>query len=122
MGKKQENKKTTLNKISAYSLFVLGLIILYFALSSFGEAIDLGMSLFFPIINILFSIALFFLGIYVLRIEKWAIILAGVYGLVGIITGLWVYGLFSGTFLGILMDLINVLLIINWGVQWKDVK
>jgi hypothetical protein len=122
MGKKQENKKTTLNKISAYSLFVLGLIILYFALSSFGEAIDLGMSLFFPIINILFSIALFFLGIYVLRIEKWAIILAGVYGLVGIITGLWVYGLFSGTFLGILMDLINVLLIINWGVQWKNVK
>jgi len=118
MTKKIKNtKRDLLNKISGYVVIVLGVVFLYYSLSTFGKEI----SLFFPIVNSLSSVALIFLGVYVLRVEKWAIILAGVYGVASLINGWWMLGLFSG-FRGVLFDISHIVLIINWWISNKNDK
>lgn len=108
--KTKKNLLNKLNKISGYILIALGVVFLYYSLSTFGEEV----SLFFPIVNSLSSVALGFLGIYVLRVEKWAIILAGVCGVVLLISNSWIGGLFSGGFRGIIFDVAYILLVVNW--------
>jgi len=109
------DKKNLLNKITGGILLALGFVFLISSLSTFGSEV----SLFYPVINMLSSIALIFLGIYVFRVEKWAIILAGVYGIVLLISGWCFFGLFIGGFRSVLFDLAYLVLAINWWVSNK---
>ncbi len=111
--KTKKNLLNKLNKTSGWILVALGFVFLVSSLSTFGSEI----SLFYPIINTLSSVALGFLGIYVLRIEKWAIILSGIYGLALLIINSWIWGLFSGGFRGIIFDVAYIILVINWWIS-----
>ncbi len=106
----KKNLLNKLNKISGYILIALGIVFLITSLSTFGEEV----SLFFPVVNSLSSVALGFLGIYVLRTEKWAIVLAGVCGGALLINSWWFWGLFSGGFRGIIFDVAYIFLLVNW--------
>ncbi len=112
------NLKNNFNKICGWVLIALGIILLYYSLTTFGEIIELEMSFFFPIVNTLTSIALGILGFYVILKEKWSIILAGVYGLISLLISWWFLGLFN-SFREALFTLAYILLIINWWVSNK---
>ena len=109
--------KDVLNIISGWVVIALGSLLTILTLINFNT--ELG--LFYPLINLFSSIALIFLGLYVLRFEKWAVVLAGVYGIVMVLNNMWIYGLFSGNLFGVTLDLAYFLLIINW-VFYKNVK
>jgi len=121
MVKKNSSRKgaweDALNKISGWVVIALGSLLTILTLTNFNTE----GSLFYPLINLFSYIALIFLGLYVLRFEKWAVILAGVYGIVMVLNNIWIYGLFSGNLFGITLDLVYFLLIFNL-VFYKNVK
>lgn len=116
--KTKRNLLNKLNRISGWILIALGSVFFLVSLPTFNSEI----SLFYPLINILSSVALIFLGIYVFRFEEWAIVLAGVYGLVSFVINSWTWGLFSGGFRGIMFEIAYLILILNWWVLNKNDK
>lgn len=98
-----------LNRTSGWILIISGVFLLYINITGFtSELISSNIR------NIVSGIALIFLGIYVFRFEGWAIILAGIFGIVLLANSIWFSGLFSGGFIGILFELAYFILILNW--------
>ena len=117
---KKENKYSKiLRKISAYILMLIGLITFLNPLEGFDSTTPL-----FPIIlTILGGIALIFLGIYILRNEHWAFIIAGVYGIVAFVNGRFIAKLFGlGGWMTVLFNIAYLILIINWFFNDKNAK
>ena len=115
--KEVSNFKILVNKVSGWAMMVVGAILTYYSVTTLPLINEIGA--FFPIFNTLTSIALIFLGIYILKVERWAVILAGAYGMVALITRWWSLG-FPSSVQAILMTLADVLFVINWIIFKND--
>ena len=111
--KTKKNLLKNLNEVSGGIVIISGVLLLFFNLIDFTSEFALSH------IRVMISgIALIFLGIYVLRIEKWAIRLSGIVGVVLLINGSLSLGLFS-SFRTAIFDIAYIILILNWDFNLK---
>lgn len=108
MDVKEKKYRNLLNSISGYIVIFLGASLLYNFFSSLTSELSSSF------ITVIFGIGLIFLGIYVLRFEKWAIVLSGIYG-IALLINMWFIARFIGGGLMILITNIpTFILVINW--------
>jgi len=106
----KEKYKNLLNTISGYIVIFLGASLLFNFISSFSFEIG---SIF---TTLLFGVGLIFLGIYVLRFEKWAVTLSGLYAIALLINMWFITKLIGGGLMILMTNILSYILIINWGV------
>lgn len=112
----KEKYRNLLNTISGYIVIFLGASLLFNFISSFSS--ELGSSF----TTLLFGVGLIFLGIYVLRCEKWAVILSGVYAIALLINMWFITKLIGGGLIILITNIPSYILIINWWVfkqKWQ---
>lgn len=120
MKKKSVGKyRRILNTVSGWLILFSALLMIFYNVIDFGDSLRL-LGWFSPVLSIVGTIGLVFLGIYLLRVEKWAIILAGVFGIVALINS-WLItsylgfgGLFGNGVLGFVLGITPYVLIANW--------
>jgi len=112
MAKKSNKEKyrSLLNTISGYMVLYLGASLLFNFISSFSS--EAGSKF----ITLLFGIGLIFLGIYVLKFEKWAVTLSGVYAIVLLINMWFITKLIGGGLMILITNIPSYILIVNWWV------
>lgn len=104
--------KDLLNKVSGYIVILAGILMIFNLFKS-----GLGSLKF---LNIFFGIALIFLGTYVLKYEKWAVILSGVYGIALLINMYSLTKLVGWNALILILHIPMFILIINWSVFFHE--
>jgi len=103
----KKKHKELLNKISGWIVIYLGISFIYNLISGLSEG-------FTPL---LLGVGLILLGAYVLRAERWAIILSGVYA-VALTINLWAISKLIGSgWIILLSNIPSYVLIINWWVS-----
>jgi hypothetical protein len=122
------DKKDLLNKVSGWLVILSGTLLFIYNLIDIKSTLEIlgGFSLFKALLG---AVGLVFIGIYVLRFEKWAVILSGVFGITSLIHSRMLFGfigggggLFSGGLLGFVLGITPYLLIVNWIFYRKKVK
>jgi len=115
---KKETIKNLLNKIAGWLVIFSGVILLFYNFIDLKSTLEIlgGFSAFKSLIG---AIGLVFLGLYVLKVEKWAVILSGVFGIASLISSRIIFrafgsGLFSNGLLGFVLTITPYVLIINW--------
>ena len=111
--KKQNSLLNMLNIISGWIVIISGVLLLFDNILGFGIALE-EVGWFIVFTAIIGGISLIFLGIYILRFEKWAVTLSGILGIVSLINTRLVVGFVGGRFIGFLLGIPTYILIINW--------
>ena len=104
----RDKYRKLLNTLSGYIVIISGVLLLYNFISGFSS--ELGSSL----AALFFGTALIFLGIYILRFEKWAVVLSGLYALASLINVFFITKLIGGGLMSFLTCIPPCILIINW--------
>ena len=118
---KKENAKNILNKISGWLIILTGISLLYFLFFQGDPEYSRGL-----LVNFIFlasGIALIVLGTYMFKFERWAIVLAGVYGIFSIVNNWYLMGLSLFNFTNIfylVLSFTPFFVIINWYVNGKS--
>lgn len=103
----KKKHKNLLNKISGWIVIYFGISLMYNMLSGLSESF----------LTLIFGIGLIFLGVYVLRDERWAIILSGVYA-IALTINMWIISkIIGGGWIIFLSNIPAYILIINWWVS-----
>jgi len=112
---KKETMKDLLNKIAGWLVIFSGVLLIYYNLLDFSNSLEI-LGWFSPVRSIIGAIGLIFLGIYILRFEKWAVVLSGVFGISLLISSriFGSSGLFSQGLLFFVLSITPYVLIINW--------
>ena len=117
----KETAKNIINKISGWLIILTGISLLYFLFFQGDPEYSRGI-----LINFIFlvsGIAFIFLGTYMFKLEKWAIILAGVYGIFDIVNNWYLVGLSLFNFTNIFYFVLSFtpfFVIINWYLNGKS--
>lgn len=118
---KKENIKSLLNKTAGWLIILTGISLLYFLFFQ-GDSE-------YPrefLVNFLFlasGVAFIILGIYIFKLEEWAIVLAGVYGIFDIINNWYLMGIdlfnFTNVFY-LVLSFTPFIVILNWYMHNKS--
>lgn len=104
----KEKYRNWLNTISGYIVIFFGASLLFNFISSFSSEIGPSFT------TLLFGVGLIFLGIYVLRFEKWAVVLSGLYAIALLINMGLITKLMGGGMIISITNIPTAILIINW--------
>ena len=102
--------KKWLNPISGYIVLFFGASLIF----NFISYINSEGNLWASISGLIFGVGLIFLGIYVLRSEKWAIILSGIYAITLLINTFLIAKLYGGALLLLVVNIPIYVIILNW--------
>ena len=111
----KKNLLENLNRVSGWLVLLSGALLIYYNLIDFSDSLEI-LGWFSPVRAIIGAIGLIFLGIYVLKFEKWAVVLSGIFG-ISLLISSWVFGssgLFSQGLLFFVLSITPYVLIINW--------
>ena len=110
----KEKYRNLLNTISGYIVIFLGASLLFNFISSFSSEVGSNFT------TLLFGVGLIFLGIYVLRFEKWAVVLSGLYAIALLINMWLITKLVGGGLMILITNILNYILIVNcWVFKQK---